>query len=346
MPEMIRRVNADEFMQLAENIPVIDVRSPGEYDHGKIPGAINIPLFNDVQRAMVGAIYTHQGRAEAATAGMGMIAPALSEKMKNALEIASDGKLCLYCWRGGMRSESMAWLFSVAGITTFILEGGYKAYRNLVLSDLSKKRKFIILGGLTGSGKTSILKELERRGEQMTDLEGLACHKGSAFGALGQKEQPSSEHFANLLYSDLRGKNSEKRTWLEDESKNIGTVFMPDMFFTNMREAPLIALMMPSEVRLPRLIEEYAKFPREELLKSVQKISRRLGGDKTHEASEAIMADDFKSAIRIVLDYYDSSYRYGLSRRNKEQVIVIETDTDDIEVNTSKVLESAGKLAL
>ncbi|HPT22430.1 MAG TPA: tRNA 2-selenouridine(34) synthase MnmH [Bacteroidales bacterium] len=346
MPEKIRRINADEFLQLAENIPVIDVRSPGEYDHGRIPGSINIPLFSDTQRAMVGAIYTHQGRADAATAGMGMIAPALSEKMRSALDIASDGKLLVYCWRGGMRSESMAWLFSVAGITPFVLEGGYKAYRNLVLSDLSEKRKFIILGGLTGSGKTSILKELEKRGEQMTDLEGIACHKGSAFGALGQKEQPSSEHFANLLYTDLKEMDPEKRIWLEDESKNIGTVFMPDVFFKNLREAPIIALMMPADVRLPRLIEEYAKFPREELLNSVQKISRRLGGDKAREASDALMINDFESAIRIVLEYYDSSYRYGLSRRDKEKVIVIETDTDDIEINTLKILDAAGKLSL
>jgi tRNA 2-selenouridine synthase len=346
MADRIRRVHAEEFLNLAENIPVIDVRSPGEYEQGKIPGSINIPLFSDRQRAMVGAIYTHQGRAEAATAGMGMIAPALSEKMKSAIDIASGGELLVYCWRGGMRSESMAWLFSVAGIRPVVLEGGYKAYRNLVLSDLSKKRKFIILGGLTGSGKTSILRELELGGEQVIDLEGIACHKGSAFGALGQKDQPSSEHFSNLLFSDLKGKNEQKRIWLEDESKNIGTIFMSDAFFINMREAPIIAIMMPADVRLPRLVEEYAKFPDDELLKSIQKISKRLGGDKAREVSEAVLKHDFESAIRIVLEYYDSAYRYGLAKRDKEKVIVIEADTDDIKTNTLKVLDAASGLVL
>jgi tRNA 2-selenouridine synthase len=346
MPDKIRRVGADEFLRLAESIPVIDVRSPGEYDQGKIPGAINIPLFNDRQRAMVGAIYTHQGKAEAATAGIGMIAPLLSDKMKLALTTACDREILVYCWRGGMRSESMAWLFSVADLRPIVLEGGYKAYRNLVLSDLSKNRKLLILGGLTGSGKTTILQELEMLGEQVTDLEGIACHKGSAFGALGQKEQHSSEHFSNLLYSDLKGKDPEKRTWLEDESKNIGTVFMPDMFFMNMREAPIIALMMPVDVRLPRLVEEYAKFPAGELLRSIEKISRRLGGDRAHAAAEAVMCRDFESAIRIVLEYYDNAYRYGLSKRDKKKVIVIETNTEDIKTNTSKILDAAANLLL
>lgn len=245
-----------------------------------------------------------------------------------------------------MRSESMAWLFSVADLRPIVLEGGYKAYRNLVLSDLSKNRKLLILGGLTGSGKTTILQELEMLGEQVTDLEGIACHKGSAFGALGQKEQHSSEHFSNLLYSDLKGKDPEKRTWLEDESKNIGTVFMPDMFFMNMREAPIIALMMPVDVRLPRLVEEYAKFPAGELLRSIEKISRRLGGDRAHAAAEAVMCRDFESAIRIVLEYYDNAYRYGLSKRDKKKVIVIETNTEDIKTNTSKILDAAANLLL
>ena len=341
MADKILRVDAASFLDLSLKIPVADVRSPGEFRQGRIPGAVNIPLFDDSQRAMVGALYTHQGRAEAAISGIGMIAPELSGKMKKAMELSQGGDLLLYCWRGGMRSESMAWLFSAAGMKPVILEGGYKAYRNFILSSLAEKKKYIILGGLTGSGKTSVLKELESLGQQITDLEGLACHKGSAFGALGQKEQPSSEHFANLLYSEISFKNPSKPLWLEDESKNIGTVFMPDPFYSNMRDAPVMALMIPAEVRLPRLIEEYAVFPKDELLASIQKISRRLGGDKTHTASAAVLHDDFETAIKIVLDYYDIAYRYGLSKRDKEKVIVIETDTADTRTNALRVLEAA-----
>lgn len=344
MADKIRRVDAASFLDLSQKIPVADVRSPGEFQQGRIPGAVNIPLFDDRQRAMVGALYTHQGRAEAAISGIGMIAPELAGKMREAMALSPGGEMLLYCWRGGMRSESMAWLLSTTGIKPVILDGGYKAYRNFILSALAEKREYIILGGLTGSGKTSVLKELESIGEQVTDLEGLACHKGSAFGALGQKEQPSSEHFANLLYSEIRVKDPLKPLWLEDESKNIGTVFMPDPFFSNMRDAPVIALMMPAEVRLLRLTEEYAVFPKEELLASIQRISRRLGGDKTQTASEAVLKGDFETAIRIVLDYYDTAYRYGLSKRDKNKVIVIETDTADTRTNALKVLEAAGSL--
>ena len=176
-----------------------------------------------------------------------------------------------------MRSEAMAWLFSMGGMTPLLLEGGYKAYRNHILADLGRKRNFIILGGLTGSGKTQILKHMMSTGTQVTDLEGLASHKGSAFGALGQQPQPSSEHFANLLYSDLTGKNEEDPVWLEDESRNIGTVFMPDSFYDMMQSAPVIALMMSIETRMPRLLQEYASFPPEQIIASVMKISKRLG---------------------------------------------------------------------
>jgi len=244
-----------------------------------------------------------------------------------------------------MRSESMTWLFSLGGLAPMVLEGGYKAYRNHILTDLGKKRNLIILGGLTGSGKTHILKHIMSSGAQVTDLEGLASHKGSAFGALGQQPQPSSEHFANLLYSDLVEKNEEIPTWLEDESRNIGTVFMPDGFYNIMQSAPVIALMMSIETRIPRLLREYASFPPEQTIASVMRISKRLGGDRTREAVEAIRNGDFATAIRITLEYYDKSYYYALSKRQERQVIYIETDTDDVAVNAAKVLEAAGSLA-
>ena len=265
----------------------------------------------------------------------------MSDKLKSAVALAPEKSLLTYCWRGGMRSEAMAWLFSMGGLTPLLLEGGYKAYRNHILSDLGRKRNFIILGGLTGSGKTHILKYMMSTGSQVTDLEGLASHKGSAFGALGQQPQPSSEHFANLLYSDLCGKKEEDPIWLEDESRNIGTVFMPDSFYNMMQSAPVIALMMSIETRMPRLLREYASFPPEQIIASVMKISKRLGGDRTREAVEAIRNGDFATAIRITLEYYDKSYYYALSKPQARQVVFLETDTDDVAVNAAKVLEAA-----
>ncbi len=341
----LKKLPAHGFLDLSASLPVIDVRSPGEYTYGHIPGAVNIPLFNDNQRAEVGTVYKKEGNLKAVIRGIDLVAPEMSGKLKSAIALAPDKSLLLYCWRGGMRSESMAWLFSLGGLAPVMLEGGYKAYRNHILSDLGRNRNLIILGGLTGSGKTHILKHIMSSGAQVTDLEGLASHKGSAFGALGQQPQPSSEHFANLLFSDLGGKKEEIPTWLEDESRNIGTVFMPDGFYNTMQSAPVIALMMSIETRIPRLLREYASFPPEQTIASVMRISKRLGGDRTSEAVEAIRNGDFATAIRITLEYYDKSYYYALSKRQERQVIYVETDTDDVAVNAAKVLEAAGSLA-
>lgn len=344
MPGDVNKLPPHRFLDLSASLPVVDVRSPGEFSYGHIPGAVNIPLFNDSQRAEVGTIYKNEGNLKAVIRGIDLAAPEMSDKLRRAIELAPEKFLLTYCWRGGMRSEAMAWLFSMGGLTPLLLEGGYKAYRNHILTDLSRKRNFIILGGLTGSGKTHILKYIMSSGTQVTDLEGLASHKGSAFGALGQQPQPSSEHFANLLYSDLNGKNEEDPIWLEDESRNIGAVFMPDSFYNMMQSAPVVALMMSIETRIPRLLREYASFPPEQIIASVMKISKRLGGDRTREALEAIRNGDFATAIRITLEYYDKSYYYALSKPHGRQVIYVETDTDDVSVNASKVLEAANSL--
>ncbi|MRR18621.1 tRNA 2-selenouridine(34) synthase MnmH [bacterium] len=337
----LRKIPADEFLRLRSGIPVVDVRSPGEYANGHIPGAVNIPLFDDLERAEVGTLYKKEGSERAVLRGIDLAAPQMSAKLVRALELAKDKELLVHCWRGGMRSEAMAWLFATGGIRPLLLEGGYKAYRNHILNSLGKRRKFIILGGLTGSGKTEILKHMMTAGHQVTDLEGLASHKGSAFGALGQPPQPSSEQFSNLLFDDLKGKNDDTFTWLEDESRNIGTVFMPDSFFEQMQAAHVVALMMSIETRMPRLVQEYTLFPADQIETSVMKISKRLGGDRTREAVEALRRGDYRTAIRITLEYYDKSYNYGLSRRPAGQVVYVESDTDDVAVNAAKVTEAA-----
>ncbi len=345
MPGDVKKLPPQRFLDLSGSLPVVDVRSPGEYAYGHIPGAVNIPLFSDSQRAEVGTVYKKEGNLKAVLLGIDLAAPEMSDKLKSAVALAPEKSILTYCWRGGMRSEAMAWLFSMGGLTPLLLGGGYKAYRNHILADLGRKRNFIILGGLTGSGKTHILKYMMSSGTQVTDLEGLASHKGSAFGALGQQPQPSSEHFANLLYSDLSEKKEEDPVWLEDESRNIGTVFMPDSFYDMMQSAPVIALMMSIETRMPRLLREYASFPPEQTVASVMKISKRLGGDRTREAVEAIRNGDFATAIRITLEYYDKSYYYALSKPQARPVIFLETDTDDVAVNAARVREAARSLA-
>lgn len=338
------KIQAEKFLELAESYPVCDVRSPSEFNAGHIPGAVNIPLFNDPERESVGIKYKKEGRIPAILEGLKLSGPAMSSKLAEAVSNAKEGRLLVHCWRGGMRSEAMAWLFSLADIQTDILEGGYKAYRNLILESLAKKRKMIILGGLTGSSKTHIIRYLKMAGQQIADLEGLANHKGSAFGALGQNPQPSTEHFANLLFDVWKRNSDDLPVWVEDESRNIGSVFIPDTFYENMQDSPTIVLMMDMKLRMPRLIEEYSTYPADLLIESILKISKRLGGDNTKEAIEAVVEGNLARAIEITLNYYDKAYQFGLKKKKAENLIFVETDTDNIEQNGLKILEASHKI--
>ena len=197
---------------------------------------------------------------------------------------------------------------------------------------------------MTGSGKTHILRYLEQSGHQVIDLEKLANHKGSAFGSLGQVHQPSTEHFGNLLFDKWNRTSRDLPLWIEDESKNIGSVFIPDTLYQNMQETPVIILKMDIKTRLPRLLDEYSAYPPDDLKMSVMKISKRLGGDKTNDAIKAVEDSDFAKAIEIVLYYYDKTYLYSLQKKNSKYITYVETDSDDIEENASKILQAAEKI--
>lgn len=339
-----QKLDVNQFLERADNIPVVDVRSPSEFMSGHIPGAYNIPLFDDDQRKAVGIKYKECGRNDAIIEGLRLSGPSFHKKLEKALEISNENRLLVHCWRGGMRSEAMAWLFSLAGIEADVLEGGYKAYRQHILSSFTADKKMIILGGLTGSGKTEILRYLRDSGEQVIDLEGLANHKGSAFGSLGQISQPTSEHFANLLYKQWIRTDNSKLLWVEDESKNIGTVFMPGEFYLNMQKQPALVILMDIKTRLPRLVSEYAGYPAANLISSVRKISKRLGGDNSMEAISSIEKGDFAKAAEITLKYYDKAYLYGLKNKPTDKIIYIESDTDDIRINAEKLLEASRSL--
>ena len=340
----LKKIDVVSFLGLAENIPVIDVRSPSEFNYGHIPGAKNIPLFDDTERVVVGTKYKKEGRTPAILEGLKKAGPGMYSKLEEALKYAEDRKLLVHCWRGGMRSEAMAWLFSLGDIETEILEGGYKAYRNHILNSLAEKRKMIVLGGMTGSSKTHILRYIKESGRQVIDLEGLANHKGSAFGALGQLPQPTTEHFANLLFDEWKKLNSNFPFWVEDESRNIGSVFMPDEFYSNMQDTPAIILIMDVKTRLPRLLKEYTAYPPELLKSSIMKISKRLGGDNTRDAIDAVDEGNFAKAVEITLYYYDKAYMFGLKKKNSKNIIMVNTDTDDIESNALKVIDAADRL--
>jgi tRNA 2-selenouridine synthase len=345
LEDQIRTVNIHKFLLLSEGIPVVDVRSPAEHEKGCIPGSVNIALFSNSQRQDVGTVFKKAGNREAILRGLDHVGPSMAGLLRQAIELAGPGeKLLVHCWRGGMRSSSMAWLFSLAGIECYLLEGGYRAYRNHVLDSIGRLKNVIVLGGLTGSGKTDTLKVLADRGEQVIDLEGLANHRGSAFGAIGMPVQPSSEQFANLLYHQIAGLDPEKRVFIEDESHNIGSVFMPDVLYSIIRNSWLIALMSDADNRIPRLMKEYGVMPGESLVDSISRIRKRLGGQNADQAIKSIKTGHIEDAIRIVLAYYDKTYRFGLSKRDSNTVFELETDSRDENILADKVLELANKI--
>jgi len=336
---MVEKIGAEAFMKLAEELPFVDVRSPGEFIQGHIPNAISLPLFNDDERAVVGTLYKNSGRETSVLKGLDFIGPKMSGFVKQANKITPKRKLLMHCWRGGMRSESMAWLLSTAGFHVHLLVGGYKAYRKFIREKLESVNRLIILSGKTGSGKTEVLLEMKSKGMQVIDLEGLANHKGSAFGSLGEDPQPTNEQFENDLYKDWSALDQEKTIFLEDESRSIGKVVLPEGFFQKMRTCPVIRLEMSEQLRVERLVIDYCKYPKNQLIESVNKIERRIGGKHAKKIIEAIEIEDFHTAIAMVLDYYDKSYNYGLTKRENPQIHYLETDTIDAGKNAELVIE-------
>ncbi|NCA86730.1 MAG: tRNA 2-selenouridine(34) synthase MnmH [Clostridia bacterium] len=342
---MIHQINIEAFLANSK-LPIIDVRSPAEFAQGHIPGAVNIALFDDAERASVGKLYKSAGREAAIMRGLDIVGPKMSGFIKAARKVAPGKEIRIHCWRGGMRSESLAWLFSTAGFEVSVLEGGYKNYRQYIRRALDADADYIILSGKTGTGKTEILHELQQQGEQVLDLEGLAHHKGSAFGAIGELPQPTTEQFENDLFESFKSLDFEKPIWLEDESRSIGKVIIPDPLFTKMRNSTVISLDMPQPLRIRRLVKDYAAYPADELIDALQHITRRLGGQHAAAAIAAIRESDFETAIRITLDYYDKTYSFGLEKRDLEKVHTLATDTTDAKENSQKVLDFLKQMAL
>ena len=323
---MNQEIEIDSFLKLAGGIPVVDVRTPAEFKQGRVPFAQNIPLFSNAERKSIGTTYKKRGSQNAILEGLDFAGPKLKSYVKKARPLATDNRLLIHCWRGGMRSASMAWLFQTAGIQCQVLKGGYKSFRTRVLSFMNVPFPFVVIGGLTGSGKTEVLRSLVRMGEQILDLENLAHHKGSAFGHLGESEQNTNEQFENDIFWNLYFLEHEKIIWLEDESRGIGKNTIPGGIFESIRQAPVIFLDIPLKYRIHRLVENYSSYPDELLLASIEKISKRLGGQIARDASNSIHAGDYQKTVELVLKYYDKTYEFGLGQRNKDRVFKIQIE--------------------
>lgn len=366
----MRRVQIDEFLAGAKAAIVLDVRSPGEYRHAHMPGAISLPLFSDEERKVVGTAYKQQSREAAIKIGLDYFGPKMRgmveevERLVSAnqpengnhtpnFELPISRSVFIYCWRGGMRSGAVAWLLNLYGFNVTVLAGGYKTFRNHVLKSFEQAYAFKILGGYTGSGKTELLHQLKQQGQSVVDLEAIASHKGSAFGNINMAPQPSQEMFENVLSIELQKASVESAPtataklqtpnaiWLEDESQRIGSVNIPAALWATMRSATVYFLDIPFEERLRHIVEEYGACDKEKLGDAIERIKKRLGGAEAKAATQFLAENKTEACFRILLRYYDKHYLKGLQNRESLSSLLKVIACEKVTVENAAALAQA-----
>lgn len=330
---------ASFLLASAGNLPVLDVRSPAEYAHARIPGALSFPLFTDDERHQVGYLYKQVSQTAAMMKGLEFVGPKMSYFLEQAMAISPKKEVGVYCWRGGKRSESIAWLLGQGGFQTTLLKGGYKAARRHFLNQLERPWKLIRLAGRTGSGKTRILEALSRQGEQVLDLEDMANHRGSAFGHLGLGMQPSNEYFENQIGYRLGQFHPDRPIWVEDESRHIGRLTLPKPFWEQFQQSPAVFIDVPVDIRLQEIMQEYGIQDIKGLRDSFQRISRKMGPQLVKKAVELLDQEDLEGAARLALAYYDRTYDYHLTNHTTGPVINEEVNSLDYSRIADRMIE-------
>ncbi len=327
----LQQIDIETYSKRTEHVCLLDARSEAEFLKGHIPGAVSFPLLNNQERVLVGTCYKTKGSFEAVVLGYELVAPKFAKMIKNAHMAFGKNKLIIHCWRGGLRSQILGNLLASAGFEVSIISGGYKAYRHFVQQGFETGYNLKVIGGYTGSGKTDLLYALRLKAQQIIDLEGLANHRGSAFGGIGKGLQPTQEQFENNLFSLLYLQDNTKTIWVEDESRLIGKIQIPDAFFQQMRQAPLFIVESSLEFRINTIIENYAKHNINDLINATKQIGKKLGDLRTRSAIEALQNNDFQAWVKEVLFYYDKAYNNGLnSKVNASRTIVSGTKQDII----------------
>lgn len=352
----VPKITALEWLESPKTWPLLDVRSEGEFLEGHIPGSISGPILNDSERHQVGLVYKQKGQEAAITLGLSLVEKVKEQRIQEWLKHFKNS-VAVTCWRGGLRSRfASGWLEEIAGKQLKIVQitGGYKAIRRQILNAITAPRSMWILGGMTGSGKTILLRELKSElasdGSGVIDLEGMANHRGSSFGSqISQSghilEQPRQQTFENLLGIQLF--KATGPVILENESTLIGKVFIPHPLKAQMKQAPLIVLDAPLEERISAIFQEYVKSPLEShcplnnlisiLEKNLKALEKRLGGKDTALAI-TLLREGMKTPLSLekqapwiellLVRYYDKAYAHALSR--SDQKIIFRGNPNEI----------------
>ncbi len=339
-----KSLSISDFLEHSLGHIIIDVRAPIEFDKGHVTNAINVPLFDDIERAEIGTLYKQQGKDIAVTRGLEIVSPKLVPFVNQVKKLSENKKIFVYCFRGGMRSNSFAWLMNTSGLDAAILEGGYKNYRNHVLNYFEREKKLVVIGGMTGSGKTDLLKKIKSESYQIIDLEALANHKGSAFGSINEEKQNPQQVFENNLFYELNLLDEEKLILVEDESQSIGFNKIPYRFWLQMKKAPIIKLEIPFELRVQKLVEDYTTTNIEALKMCVKKIEQNLGTQNANVCLKYLDENNLTEVARLTLKYYDKAYSYTYNKKTTQQIIPLVLDTMNMDENTLKLKELINSL--
>lgn len=307
---------------------IVDVRTPLEFAEDHLPGAINVPILTNPERVEIGTLYKQQGPQIAKERGLQLTCHRFPAIVATIAEAAAGRPVLVYCWRGGLRSESVALLLEMTGYPVVKLSGGYKSFRAVVTAffeDFTPPAPLVVLHGMTGSGKTEFLQRLARNGWSTVDLEGLARHRGSAFGSLGMGEQPSQKQFETSLWDAFRTLAPKRPIILEGESKRIGRLTLPGNLYEVMAENAKIWCEVSVETRVNRLATEYARETyRQPMAEALERISRKLGGEQYASLKQMLDSWDVTALARgLIENYYDRLY-YRVRRWEPDGIISLE----------------------
>jgi len=324
---------------------LVDVRTASEFNEASIPGAVNVPILNDEERVEIGTLYKEQGSDIARIRGVEVVSPKIPQLIQtiNSLRTNSRRPIIIFCWRGGLRSRAMTAFLQLAGFPAFQLRGGHKAFRHHVVDffDNGHWGRMLVLRGLTGVGKTRVLQQLSQQDQPVIDLEGLANHRGSAFGGVGLGQQPGQKQFESLLWDALQKVPEGSWALTEGESRHIGKIILPVRFFQSLQIEKTLWLETELENRIEIILEDYSvsELAEEAFIQPIQSLQRRLGITEVENMLELLRQKNWHELVsELMLKYYDPLYCH--TKPDNRTTVNIDPFTSD----HSALLEAAKEI--